>query len=276
MMHESMLYEENCFLTMTYDDQNLPINLSINKEDIQNFLKRLRNDVGFNKIRYFACGEYGDDLKYNFRGQYGGNLGRPHYHALIFNYWPEDTFPYTNKNGYPIYTSKKLNDIWSYGDVYLGTVTFDSAQYVAKYVTKRTTPITVTDDYGNKYKTDANVKKWYGDCKPEFALMSRRPGIGIPWLERYYNDTVRDGYIVANNVQMSIPQAYKTKLREKKLKLYESNDIKEAQKIHDISLKLQEINDKNKIEDHFEEHAYFQQVNRYNKSKFEMFDRSIL
>ena len=71
--HESSLYDQNCFLTLTFSDEHLPQNLSVSKRDLQLFMKRLRKHFAPRKIRFFQCGEYGEL-----------NM-RPHYHSILFN-----------------------------------------------------------------------------------------------------------------------------------------------------------------------------------------------
>ena len=68
------MHEDNCFITLTYDDENIPWDGSLNKQHFQAFMKRLRWHNKEKKIRYFHVGEYGEQLS------------RPHYHALIFNH----------------------------------------------------------------------------------------------------------------------------------------------------------------------------------------------
>ena len=58
-IHEASLYEANCFVTLTYDDDNLPLDGSLRPRDMVLFLKRLRKRFGPG-IRFFQCGEYGD------------------------------------------------------------------------------------------------------------------------------------------------------------------------------------------------------------------------
>ena len=73
-MHEASLWPENSYLTLTYGDGHLPVNGSLRKADFQKFMKRLRKKNPGKRIRYYQCGEYGEELK------------RPHYHALLFNH----------------------------------------------------------------------------------------------------------------------------------------------------------------------------------------------
>lgn len=84
---EAQLYEHNCFITLTYNEDNRPKDDHLSKRDLQLFLKRLRKHFNNKKIRFFACGEYGD------------KKGRPHYHIILFNCNFEDMyfFSYDNK-----------------------------------------------------------------------------------------------------------------------------------------------------------------------------------
>ena len=71
-VHEASLHERNCFITLTYRDECLPTNGSLDLDAFQKFMKRLRRRFG-EGVRFFHCGEYGE------------NFGRPHYHAILFN-----------------------------------------------------------------------------------------------------------------------------------------------------------------------------------------------
>ena len=42
VMHEASLYQENCFVTLTYGRDLLPANASLEHRDFQLFLKRVR------------------------------------------------------------------------------------------------------------------------------------------------------------------------------------------------------------------------------------------
>lgn len=76
ILHEINYWKESMFLTLTYDEENVPKDGSLLKSDLQKFFKRLRKNLDNNydkrKIAYFACGEYGEER------------GRPHYHVLLF------------------------------------------------------------------------------------------------------------------------------------------------------------------------------------------------
>jgi len=72
-MHEASQWDNNVFVTLTYDDEHLPEDQGLDVSEFQRFAKRLRKARPDDKVRYFHCGEYGEQLQ------------RPHYHALVFN-----------------------------------------------------------------------------------------------------------------------------------------------------------------------------------------------
>lgn len=109
LIHELSCWDKSCFATLTYSDENLPADGSINKYQLQCFFKRLRKDV--KNIKYYACGEYGE--LYN----------RPHYHAIIF--------------GVNFDEKEIIEENWKFGFVTVGTVTADSCQYVCGYIRKK-------------------------------------------------------------------------------------------------------------------------------------------
>lgn len=137
---ESFKHAKNSFVTLTYDDEHLPPGGSLEPRDLQLFLKRLRNQFQ-SKLRFFACGEYGDVSQ------------RPHYHAAIFGCGVED--------------ADKIERSWHHGHTFTGELTPDSAKYIAGYVTKK---MTNPENPHHAYLLSGR--------HPEFARMSNRPGIG--------------------------------------------------------------------------------------------------
>ena len=117
---EASQYENNCFLTLTYNSKCLPKG-GLCKKDVQSFIKRLRNKYG-SGIRYFGCGEYGE------------HYDRPHYHAILFNFWPTDAEPVYRDvvTDCVYYKSKELQSLWKFGFVSIGDVSYNSCAYVAR------------------------------------------------------------------------------------------------------------------------------------------------
>jgi hypothetical protein len=199
-MHESQMHTSNSFVTLTYAPEHLPSNHSIAKREIQNFFKRLRKRTGI-KLRYFACGEYGE------------KNNRPHYHAIIFGYDFPDKYLHTKNNGQLLFRSPTLEKTWKLGHSLIGDVTFESAAYVARYVMKKRkgdmdtvdpkTGKTNREHYMIADKTTGEIH----ELEPEFCLMSRNPGLGKTWLEKYHSDTDKD-FITVNRIKMKLPKFY--------------------------------------------------------------------
>lgn len=191
IMHEAQLYDRSAFMTLTYKPECLPVGGTLVKEHVQDFFRRLRKKSCKNgeKIRYYCSGEYGEKDK------------RPHYHAIIFGFWPKDSIYFKKApSGEKLYTSQIVEEVWPFGFSNFGDCTFESAQYVASYCTKKVMG-KGADEY---YRLEGKI--------PEFALMSRRPGIGSGWYERFKDETLRDGFIVMSGKEMSVPRYYKNKL----------------------------------------------------------------
>lgn len=196
--HEASLYENNCFITLTYDDHHLPSDGSLHKEHFQKFMKRLRKKFPGSKIRYFHCGEYGDELS------------RPHYHAILFNFDFQDKEVWKIKQGNTLYRSATLEKLWTFGYSTIGDVTFESAAYVARYCTKKV--------------TGKEAEAHYGDKQPEYTTMSRRPGIAADWFKKYSSDVYpSDQIVIRNNIRCKPPRYYDN--------LYEVDNPNEMSKI---------------------------------------------
>lgn len=182
-MHEAVMHDESSYVTLTYNEENLPEGGTLCKRDLQLFIKRVRYHYGDRRIRFFGSGEYGDG-------------GRPHYHVLLFGVGFSDKKPWVKRNGYQIWRSAKLEKIWDKGFSEIGSVDFDSAAYVARYVIKKF-----------RGKPEA-VAEYYGDFEPEFGLMSRRPGIGKLWYDVYGSGVREHDTVIVNGREVRPPRFY--------------------------------------------------------------------
>lgn len=180
-MHEASLWEKNSFVTLTYNDENIPSNKSLQLDHFQRFIKRLRRSVD-DRIRYYHCGEYGELNE------------RPHYHALLFNYRPGDLKLFSERDGRRLYTSDSLSKLWPLGFSTIGEVEFESAAYVARYIMKK-----VTGDRASSH---------YAGRKPEYTTMSRRPGIGKGWYEKFKADVYPSDRVIVRGVVTRPPRFY--------------------------------------------------------------------
>lgn len=157
IMIEASQHEYNAFVTLTYSDEFLPFRGSLDAGHARDWLKRIRRAVEPSRIRFYLVGEYGDQM------------GRPHYHAALFGY---QNCAYgetrnTERTGVHRECCKScdvVRDTWGMGRISVGYLDISTAQYIAGYVTKKMTR-----------HDDVRLEGRY----PEFARMSLRPGIGF-------------------------------------------------------------------------------------------------
>jgi hypothetical protein len=155
--------------------------LSLSKRDLQLFFKRLRKQLCF-PVRYYAAGEYGD------------KTFRPHYHVCLFGYDFPDRVLFKRTDVGDLYISQSLIDIWGKGHCLIGGLSFESAAYVARYCVKKIVG------------KDADAH--YAGRQPEFALMSRRPGVGAGWLAKYGSDVYPSDQLIVRGFPSKPPRYF--------------------------------------------------------------------
>lgn len=210
--HEAALYDDNCFLTLTYADDALPANGSLVLQDYQQFLKRLRERVYPQKIRFFGCGEYGatcrrcgKSRKFCRCRKFDKILGRPHYHLIVFNYRPGDLKFYKQSGPNQLFTSPLLEKVWPYGFNTVGQVSFGSAAYVASYTIKKRTGYMSRFYYCDYDDVTGEI---YNEVLPEFGTMSLKPGIGAGWFEKFKKDVFPSDQVIVNGKAVRVPRYY--------------------------------------------------------------------
>ena len=216
IVHEAQMHQDNCFVTLTYDNDHLPHDGSLNKAHFQKFMKRLRRQNETKTIRYFHCGEYGEELR------------RPHYHACIFGHDFSDREPYSSSNGVVVDISPELEKTWGMGFCTVGELNYQSAAYTARYVMKKVTGIRAEEHY-------EWVDQWgeVHKLQPEYITMSlgrnRGEGIGGSFFEKYKAD-FQDGTtpVPGKGVHHGIPKYYESLLQETDPDTFEK--IKRARK----------------------------------------------
>lgn len=194
-MHEASLSEENAFLTLTYDDDHLPLDGSLVKRDFQLFMKRLRKAYAGKRIRFFHCGEYGD------------RYGRPHYHAILFGFDFADKRPWSVRDGYTVWRSEELESLWVGGQSELGSVTFESCAYVARYLVKKLQVWSKGVNVEGVYQ-EVDLEGVITERAAEYVTMSRKPGIGKPWLDKYMCEVYPADSVVMRGRLMKPPRFY--------------------------------------------------------------------
>ncbi len=185
IIHEASLHLDhygNSWITLTYRSKHecsaeqfdqghyVPDDYSLNKKHFQKFIKRLRKNFP-QKIRYFHCGEYGDE-----------NL-RPHYHACLFNCSFNDKVVEQDDQGIVTYSSPTLEKLWPYGFCTVGELNFTTAAYTAGYIVKKITGNLAMEAYLRN--DEDGVAYW---VVPPYVTMSLKPGIGAEFYEKYKDD----------------------------------------------------------------------------------------
>lgn len=206
IVHEAALHESlggNCFVTLTYREksdctpeqlekgQHLPEDYSLNKSDIQRFFKRLRKRLSrhtspeLRKIKYFQVGEYGTTCMHNIDLTIADcpfcKLGRPHHHAMLFNFEPWDVQPIGQINGVTQWTSPYLEEIWGHGFVHVGDLNYQSAQYVTRYALKK-----ITGPKSDHHYEHLTLEGELVYRMPEYRTHSMN--LGNEWYEKYKSD----------------------------------------------------------------------------------------
>lgn len=217
-VNEISMHQQSSFITLTYADEHLPKNGTLHKKHLTDFIKRYRKKISPTKIRYFACGEYGD------------KLGRPHFHILTFGHQFDDREHYQGN----LYTSPTLEKIWGKGFCPVGEANFSTAAYIARYVTKK-----ITGDIADKHYVRPDLET--GELIPilgEYSTMSNRPGIGYDWYQKYKNDVYPSDEIIHEGHPYPVPRYYDKllerdnpdlyrRVKQKRIDTFETLDPKE-------------------------------------------------
>lgn len=233
--HEAQQHQRNCFLTLTFSEDGLALRelqrgthpFDLDVRDWQGFAKRLRQELlrqqrrmekklglpkcPAPKLRFFHVGEYGEEK------------GRPHYHALIFGQdFTGEGERWIDENGNPKWRSATVEKCWPYGFAELGDLAPESVNYVCSYVQKK-----LHGPMKEAYLERLDLTT--GECvtvKPEYATMSRNPGIGNEWWKKWKTDTFPDDFVVLAGKKAPVPKYYTRLLKKEDETLYEQ--IREA------------------------------------------------
>lgn len=218
------MHSASAFVTLTYSDLCLPKDGSLSKRTLQLFMKRLRKER-MAGLRFFGCGEYGE------------MTARPHYHLLLFNTDFADKVVYSRvSDGPTLYVSEELSRLWPFGENKIGEVNAQTCAYVSQYVMKKA----------------GSSARSYGSREEEFRVMSRRPGIGYTWFEKYHGEAYAHDSAIVDGKEVPLPRYYDTKFesidsarlvllkrnRRKKALLLKSDNTLERRRVRERHLFL--------------------------------------
>lgn len=201
LLYELSNWDKALFLTLTYDDLHLPEDLSIHKKELSAFFKRLRSALDYDgkgKIKFYACGEYGEKGGLVRNGIHAGKIiKRPHYHAIVFG-----LSPYSDEDQqYIIDAWQHRCEDWQFDRSRgikraIQPVCSEDISYVTGYVQKK-----LTGDMG---------KEAYGDKEYPFSLQSK--GLGLEFALKNADRLRRNGYTYLNGHKIVLPRYYRDKL----------------------------------------------------------------
>lgn len=252
MMLELQTVGKGLFVTLTYrnedahwtqfdPDTDEPMYATVDKRDCQLWMKRLRKRFPNLKLRFYLGAEYGEKTL------------RPHYHVILFGVGLSDIpdlLPHgRNELGQQYYTSAMLSETWLHGHVLVSDVSWRTCAYVARYVTKK---------LNGPWSIDYAVRNVF----PEFALMSRKPGIGKQYLEDHpecldfasINLSTPDGGLkiqipkyYLRQIQLTDPERYDRIMEERK-QFASDNMILKLQRTGLSYLDYLEVEEQKKLE----------------------------
>lgn len=207
-IHESLSHQHNAFVTLTYDDAHLPkdgqlwpLHLTAFWKDLRRALEKPTPGLAGDRIRYLAAGEYGDQM------------GRPHYHACIFGLEIRDGIPVAKD----LWRSDALAKIWGHGFISWAPVTPKNARYVAQYTLKKLGVAPPCD-------SDGVVTR-----RP-FLRASLRPGLGAQYLRQYASDFSQGYAVTLDGRKCAVPRYYLKLLEREFPDLHETASEARAEK----------------------------------------------
>jgi hypothetical protein len=186
-MHERSQWDRSTFATLTYDEAYVPFDGSLWPDEFTKFVKRLRRRLGARRLRYYACGEYGE------------LYGRPHFHAILF--------------GVGVQEKALVQEAWPFGLIHLGTVTKASVRYTADYVGKAVSPRDGRRKRGQE-AYDILTGRRYGDRQVPYAVMSQ--GLGRAYVDAHGFSFLRHG-VTSEGSRVPTPRYYRERLSRERV-----------------------------------------------------------
>lgn len=255
IMLEAQKYENNFFITLTYDPEHLPIwesiqlgdqlwqndgtwmDGSLDPDDMKKFIKDLRN--------HFQNHKKHQGMKYYYCGEYGTKQGRPHYHIILLNA-PLDIGQFydtsIDENFKAHWKSKELEKIWGKGRIDVAELEWSAAAYVARYCTK-------------KLSFDRDKTIYYSQGKLEEYTRSSK-GMGMDYFKEHMDKIYEHDELIARTVKDNLcrirpPRAFDKKFKElhpTEFLLIKKSRMKAAERTQKMMLEMTDYTDKKMLE----------------------------
>lgn len=256
---ESLYHKHNYFVTLTYEDDHISLgkygNPTLVREHFTQFIKRLRmameRKFGHTGIRYFGCGEYGDQTM------------RPHLHIILFNCpIPDLSINFVDDEGQItqrksrygfMYFSKFIKDLWPYGFITVEDANYNTEAYVSRYIMKK-----------QKGQEGKEVYEKKLGVLPPFLAMSLKPAIGSQYFEDNEKWLIDHPSIIVPRgdkepLVSGIPRFYKHRILDRHPEVYDA--MIEKAKINTLKARSllkgkKKINDQRQSEEEHIEKAF--------------------
>lgn len=264
-MHEAKIHEHNTWITLTYDDASLPSKYytghthprtgkpiysgTLYKEHVQKFFRKLRKrrfpprprggrEQGGNQSPILRCNcatcapgkTLARRLRYYYGGEYGDRYGRPHYHACLFGIDLADKLlEHRTDQDFKLYTSATIRELWPHGNHLIGELTWESAAYTARYIMKKITGNRAPEAYQRLDHETGEILQ----ILPEYNDMSRRPGVALPWLNKYMTDVYPLDKVIVRGKKTNPPRYY-----DKQYQKLENNELEQLKFERQVNAKL--------------------------------------
>lgn len=224
MEHEAQMHTVSCFVTFTFNNDYLTIMSpygSLDKRHMQDFNKKARYEFDrgisysdrFGDSRIYSPDKY----RYYYAGEYGDQLGRPHYHSIMFGVDFPDKVHWKTVNGCKYYTSKMLSDMWPYGFAVITDANFQTMAYVARYCVKKINGDMAEEHYTRTMWDTGEVIQ----LVPEFGQPSTKPGIGYEWFQKYgLTDVYPSDEVISRGYPAKPPRYYDLLLEKRDPELF--------------------------------------------------------
>lgn len=225
LTNELKTFPDAIFLTLTYDEEHLPENNTLDPNHLRQFMKNLRYKYKGVKAVVMPSGETQKPIRFWGCGEYGSKSGRAHYHVILFNIkvWDKEPDPIqpVSHSGENQYTSQAITKIWNKGRISFGSVTAESCNYVARYTLKKVNGAK-KDEHYSRLLIHETVDPETGELifeeeviqiQQEFSAQTTQPGIGYFYYQQYKDNIVGGDFIVQRNKkgnmsQLHIPRYY--------------------------------------------------------------------
>lgn len=197
LVHESVVAGRSICVCLTYDEAELPVFGSLSRADAVLFVRRLRKVLWRRfkvRVRFFLIGEYSPEVL------------RPHYHAVLYGWFPADARAWSKSGAGGVqYVSDLLTESWGKGHVTFQPFSEKAAAYCARYMTQK-----VSDSRSEAVRrvVDADTGEVVGVRESEFMRCSRRPGIGAEFFRRFAAQLRAHDYTVIDGRKRPLPRYY--------------------------------------------------------------------